>query len=157
MDERVESGRGRQRGMAAVEFALIAMIFFGLIFAIVDFGRWLFAMNAAAEATRWGARLAAVCDVGSTTPKNCMKKILPGLTDGQIAISYTPDSCDASNCTSVAVQINGMTLARVLAPQPATGSFLDMPSGSFLNLPIGSFPTRLTREMMVTTWVCDCP
>lgn len=144
MRRRADFGRGRQRGVAAVEFAIVAIVFFVLIFAIVDFGRWLFAMNAAAEATRLGARLAVVCNIDSATPKNCMRKMLPGLTDAQVAISYAPAGCTTATCASASVQINGMTIDRVF-PVPD------------FTMPIGSFPTRLTRESLATSWVCDCP
>ena len=44
--------RGRQRGAAIIEFALVAMIFFTLLIGVMEFGRWLFTLNAAGEATR---------------------------------------------------------------------------------------------------------
>lgn len=54
------SGR-KQRGAAAVEFALIAVLFFALLFAIVEFGRGLFVWNSIQEVTRYVAREAVVC------------------------------------------------------------------------------------------------
>lgn len=51
----------RQRGAAAVEFALIALIFFVLLFGIMEFGRGLFVWNSVQEVTRYVAREAVVC------------------------------------------------------------------------------------------------
>lgn len=51
----------RQRGAAAVEFALIAVIFFGMLFGIVEFGRGLYVWNSVQEVTRYVAREAVVC------------------------------------------------------------------------------------------------
>lgn len=54
------SGR-KQRGAAAVEFALIAMFFFAVLFGIVEFGRGLYVWNSIQEVTRYVAREAVVC------------------------------------------------------------------------------------------------
>jgi Flp pilus assembly protein TadG len=50
-----------QRGAAMVEFALIALLFFMVLFGIIEFGRAFFTYNTLVEATRRGARVAAVC------------------------------------------------------------------------------------------------
>lgn len=55
--------RGRVRredGAAAVEFAIVASLFFMLVFAIIDFGFAFHSWNNAANAAREGARKAAV-------------------------------------------------------------------------------------------------
>lgn len=53
--------KARQRGAAAVEFGLIAVIFFGLLFGIVEFGRGFYLWNSVQEVTRYVAREAVVC------------------------------------------------------------------------------------------------
>lgn len=55
------ASREKQRGAAAVEFALIATIFFGVLFGIVEFGRGLYVWNSVQEVTRYAAREAVVC------------------------------------------------------------------------------------------------
>jgi Flp pilus assembly protein TadG len=50
-----------QRGAALPEFALIGLLFFTLLFSAIEVGRWLFTWNTLVEATRRGARIAAVC------------------------------------------------------------------------------------------------
>jgi Flp pilus assembly pilin Flp len=56
--------RRSERGAAAVEFALIAMILFTLLFGIIQFGLWFWAWQAGGHAAREAARVAAVtpCD-----------------------------------------------------------------------------------------------
>jgi Flp pilus assembly protein TadG len=57
------SRRGRmhgERGAAAVEFAIVASLFFMLVFGIIDFGFAFHSWNNAANAAREGARKAAV-------------------------------------------------------------------------------------------------
>ena len=57
------SRRGRihgERGAAAVEFAIVATLFFCLVFAIIDFGFAFHSWNNTANAAREGARRGAV-------------------------------------------------------------------------------------------------
>ncbi|MDH4607275.1 TadE/TadG family type IV pilus assembly protein [Pseudomonas sp. BN102] len=51
------------RGVYVVEFAIIGLLLFILLFAILEFGRLYFTVNALNETVRRGARLAAVCDI----------------------------------------------------------------------------------------------
>ena len=49
-----------QRGVAAVEFAIIALLLFTLLFGILEFGRLLYVFNSVQEVTRRTAREAVV-------------------------------------------------------------------------------------------------
>lgn len=136
-------GPRRQNGAAVVEFALIAIVFFTLLLGIIEFGRVLFTWNSVAEATRWGARLAVVCDKDDATIKERMRMIAGGLTVGNIDIRYlnppfAVNSCDKSSCKSVEVSVTGATI-RMMIP------FLD------LRLTIPPFTTSLPRESMEST------
>ncbi len=50
----------RQRGVAAVEFAIIAMLLFTLLFGIIELGRLFYVINTVQEVTRRAAREAVV-------------------------------------------------------------------------------------------------
>ena len=50
----------RQRGAAAVEFGIIAIVFFTLLFGIIEFGRLFYLYNTVQEVTRRAAREAVV-------------------------------------------------------------------------------------------------
>jgi Flp pilus assembly protein TadG len=52
--------RKGERGTSVAEFAMVAMLFFTLIFGIIEFGRMLYTHNALADATRRGARYAVL-------------------------------------------------------------------------------------------------
>lgn len=95
----------RQRGVAAVEFALIAAIFCMLLIGIMEMSRVLFYMNTAGEATRLGARLAVVCDKDSSVVKTKMINMLGILTAPDINVSYSPSGCTISTCQSVTVSV----------------------------------------------------
>lgn len=50
-----------QRGITTVEFALVGALALTVLFGVIEIGRALFVWNTLSEATRRGARLAAVC------------------------------------------------------------------------------------------------
>lgn len=52
------------RGVYVVEFAIIGLLLFTLLFGVLEMGRLLFTVNALDEVVRRGARLAAVCTIG---------------------------------------------------------------------------------------------
>lgn len=129
------SDRRRQRGVAAVEFALIASLLFTLLFGIMEMNRVLFYWNTATEVTRLGARLAVVCEKDATIIKTRMSNILGILAPDNIDIAYTPVGCDINSCRSVTVSITGVNVSTFIPFVP-------------LNLRMPSFSTTLPRESM---------
>jgi Flp pilus assembly protein TadG len=150
--------RQRLRGMVIIEFALVVvLVFFPLLLGIMEFGRWLFTLNAAAEATRVGARLAVVCSNSATDVvriKERMRFFVGGVSNDQISITYKPDAgagCDtdwsadtANRCESVTVQLNGATFTPLI---PYFGVPLQIPP----------FVTTLPREFMKSSGNPVCP
>src|SRR5450830_849781 len=61
------TSRHQQYGAAAVEFALIAMLFFTLLFGILEFGRLFYIYNTVQEVTRRAAREAVIRWVDNTS------------------------------------------------------------------------------------------
>ena len=55
--------RKRMRGTYSVEFAIIGMLVFTLLFGVLEIGRLYFTVNALDEAVRRGTRLASVCNI----------------------------------------------------------------------------------------------
>jgi hypothetical protein len=91
--------RHKQKGAETVEFAMIALLFFAVLFAIIEFSRAMFVWNALSEATRRGARMAVICPVGSSVPKQVAlfgdkngslanSPIIPGLTSDMVTVNY---------------------------------------------------------------------
>jgi Flp pilus assembly protein TadG len=132
----------RQAGAAAVEFALVCMVFLVLLIGIMEMGRLLFYWNAAAEATRWGARLAVVCDFNDSIIKDKMQAMLPLLKTTDIAVTYEPATCasDAAtaraSCQSVTVEIRPTVVVKTFIPTLA------------MSLTMPPFVTTLPRESM---------
>lgn len=87
----------RQRGSTTIEFALVAMIFFTLLFGVLELSRLLFVFNSLQEVTRRAAREASTrwISASDTTQIKTLALFggtaLPGgaeLTDGNINIEY---------------------------------------------------------------------
>lgn len=134
----------RQTGVAAVEFALIAGLFFTLLLGIVEFSRVLFYWNTAGEATRLGARMAVVCDANAGVITTKMTRLLPVLKPDNIQLIYLPDGCGAdpitarSSCESVTVSVSGVSVSTLIPFVP-------------LNIAMPPFATTLSRESMNST------
>ena len=140
-----------QRGAAAVEFALVAIVFFMLLIGIVEMGRVLFTWNAAAEATRYGARIAVVCGCDAKPAiLSRMQRIMPGLTADQVSVCYADNfggavdsegdclsSCSVATNQQVSVSIRRNTL-EVTPMIPRWVGQLSVPP----------FTTTLPRESM---------
>ena len=130
----------RQNGMAAVEFALIASLFFAVLFGIIEIGRVLYYLNAATEATRLGARVAVVCDMNAPAIKTRMQSMLSILTNASISVVYLPDGCNQTTCETVTVSIvpNSLTVNTFIPFIPFS---VKMPS----------FSSTLPRESLSST------
>jgi len=137
LGHRIASSK-RQGGMAAVEFALVAaLVFFPLLFGIVEMGRLLFYWNAAVEATRVGARTAVVCDKDSPAIFAKMKAMLPILSsDGDISVTYPAVACTSDCKLTVMVKPDVITVT----------SFTQFLPFSSINLP--SMSTTLSIESL---------
>ncbi|PBJ26445.1 TadE-like protein [Pseudomonas sp. ACN8] len=55
--------RKHMRGTYTVEFAIVGLMMFILLFGVLEMGRLYFTVNALDEAVRRGTRLAAVCNI----------------------------------------------------------------------------------------------
>lgn len=99
--------RSRERGAAAVEFALILPVFLLLIIGMLEFARAYNAQISISNAAREGARVMAIHDDASLARSSAIDAAVslnPALVDGNIAIS--PASCAASTDGTVEVSIN---------------------------------------------------
>jgi Flp pilus assembly protein TadG len=125
-----------QRGASAVEFALVAVAFSVVLLGITGFGHLMYTLEMLTDATRTGARMAAVCDLNDATVRAVIQARVPqlSLTSAQIALQYVPDGCNRSNCQAVRVSLTGVTYVPWF-PLPAPIS-------------VPAFATSLPRESM---------
>jgi len=119
--------RRRIRGQAMVEFGLIALLFVGILFAIVDFGMllngWINVSTGSAAGARWAALGHYVDPTTSPTVPGIYKQaqassIVPGLSTGsvKVIVTYTGSYGTKTFCrgyfaipptSSYTVQVNG--------------------------------------------------
>jgi Flp pilus assembly protein TadG len=103
MDRRLSGTAVRDRGAAAVEFALLLPVLLLLVFGIIDFGRALNAQITLTQAAREGARLAAL---GQPDVVNRTQGAASGLSPVTVTVTACPDGAgpgvDASVTTSYA-------------------------------------------------------
>ena len=129
----------KQLGAAAVEFALVLLIFLTFFLGITDVARMLFTWSAANEATRHGARFAAICDDTSNAAQVLarMRGIMPEISS--IDLAWNPVGCTTATCESVTVTITSLNYHWI------------SPVAGIASLPVISMPTfstTLPRETM---------
>jgi Flp pilus assembly protein TadG len=129
-----------QRGAAAVEMAIVSALFFALLLGAMEMSRLLWTWNAAAEATRLGARLAVVCDMNDPIIKARMAAMLPALLPAHVTVDYLDpgqavNSCSPATCKSVRVTLAGYTHVPIIPFVP-------------MSIAIPSFQTTLPKEFM---------
>lgn len=135
----IRSGCMRQQsGVAAVEFAIVAGVFFSLLIGVMEMGRVLFYWNTAAEATRLGARIAVVCDVGDSAIKTKMTALFPMVPAEKITVAYTPSGCGVGTCDDVTVSIQAIPIATFIPYVP-------------LSLSLPAFATTLPAESLASS------
>jgi len=88
----------RQQGIATVEVAIIGLLMMVTLFSVLEVGRMLFVFNALKEATRRGARVAAVCQVNDSgiaevavfnpSGGGATSGLLAGLTTADVNVEY---------------------------------------------------------------------
>ena len=87
--------RSKQCGLTSVEFSIVGLVVFIIIFGAIEMGRFMFTLNTLREATYRGARLAAVCTLNHPNIANAAifntngtGSVLPNLSTGNIDIQY---------------------------------------------------------------------
>jgi len=110
--KRIQSSVDGQKGQSLVEMALVSLIFFFLLFGILDFGRALWTYNTIVQSTRAAARWAVVNVANSADNTDISRArniviygypdvssgapLLPGLDSATVTVTIQPLQTDAS-------------------------------------------------------------
>lgn len=123
--------RHRSRGQAMVEFALVAPILFLMLFAVVDFGRYVYTANGLNEAAREAARAGSVAirPECTGTRDQCIQQIAKSRTPGVVGTITLPaaatgESLDAGNYGCFRTASSGGTPVSVGVANCRTGDLL---------------------------------
>src|ERR1044072_5301450 len=123
---RIRNFKQDEKGSTLVEYAIGASVFVMAMFAVLEFGRALWAHNALTDAARRGARYAVLNQPNADTAiKNVVvygnaaggtKPLLPGLTTANVQISRSGDF--SVNSGTATVSITGYKFQFVLPMLP---------------------------------------
>jgi Flp pilus assembly protein TadG len=94
------SNRKNERGTTIAELAVVALLFFTIVFGIIEFGRLLYTHNALTDATRRGARYASIHHGATAADQLAVKNYVVYGPNGTYDVQ--------GNATSPAL-INGLT------------------------------------------------
>ena len=134
----------RQRGVAMVEFALVAGLFFLLVMALLDVGKGVYVKNTLDAAARDGARAGVVLDSASQSGS-------PTLTDIENAIKqHSSDVAFAAPCPFNAPTASG------LADNKGAIFINQMPGGGKGLVDVsrcGSLPTAVSGHVPITVTI----
>lgn len=134
---RIKNFKQDETGATLVEYAISATVFIMAVFAVLEFGRALWAHNALTDAARRGARYAVLHQPNSGEDANIKKLVvygsvdggtqplLPGLSIDNVQVSRTTDF--SVNSGTATVSITGYEFQFVLPMLPKK---ITMPSYS---------------------------
>ncbi len=159
------SRRQRQQGAAAVEFAIIALLLFTLLFGILEFGRLFYVYNTVQEVTRHAAREAVVrwVDNSNTSPAKVLALFggasIPAgaeITAANIDIQYltasgaVPSPFPLSASDNIAACLTGPAGCIALVQVSIIGANYAPMVGlfPFLNLPIPASTVTMPAESL---------
>lgn len=113
--------RRRQKGAAAVEFALVLPILLILVLGILEFGYLFLLHSSAAGAAREGARDMAIHN-NQSAASAIAANYFTEATGETAAVSVSPPSCTAGDRVVVTVTLGSAALTGFFGPLKVVGS-----------------------------------
>jgi Flp pilus assembly protein TadG len=96
---RLRTLRQEQCGAAAVEFAIIAPMFFALLLSVVDVGRYMWTLNTIQYATDEAVRAGAIQELSIAEIKNRVAEAVAPISSTAVAVTVVT-STDAVTVTA---------------------------------------------------------
>ncbi len=147
--------RRSQQGTTSVEFAVIGLVLFTVMFALIDLSRLFFDTAALDEATRRAARVAAVCPVNDPFVDQValFEGLVPQLGAPHISVQYLdtdgsvvadPTGADYGAIRFVRVSIQNFQVQTFI---PGFAGMITMPA----------FATTIPSESLGRVGIADVP
>ena len=96
---RLRTLRQEQGGAAAVEFAIIAPMFFALLLSVIDVGRYMWTLNTIQYATDEAVRAGAIQELSNAEIKNRVAEAVAPISSTEVAVTVASSS-DALTVTA---------------------------------------------------------
>lgn len=155
MAAKITATKRSQQGTTAVEFAIVGVVFFTVLFGLIDLSRIFFELAALDESTRRGARVAAVCPVNDpyVAQTALFAGLIPNLTSGNISVQYldangavvgAPAGAGYGTIRYVQVAIQNFQLQTFI---PGLAAVISMPA----------FATTIPSESLGRVGIADVP
>ena len=153
----------KQQGLATVEFAIVGALLLLLLLAVIEFARLVFVWNTATEATRRGARVAAVCPVNAPAIQNVAvfnddatsgpSAWMTGVSSADVRVEYldaggNPVDCTYCNCDDTCGDASFVSIKYVQVGIENYQHTLLLPPPFNVTIPMPAFETTLPRESL---------
>ena len=140
--------RDKQGGLSTVEFALVALVLFTMMFGLIEVARGFFVSSALDQATRRGARMAVVCPINDPAIFQVAafnNAVIPDLDAGDITVEYLDiaGAIVANPADPASFRLIRYVQVRVVGYQHQT--FIPLASAL---IPMPEFITVLPRESL---------
>jgi Flp pilus assembly protein TadG len=93
----------RRRGAAAVEFAIVAPVFFMLVVGMIEIGRAIMVQQVLINASRVGARQAAMLTSSEDAVIDAVEDYVAGVGMADVSTTVSPDPATAAAGTAITV------------------------------------------------------
>lgn len=93
-----------RRGVAVVEFAIVAPVFFLMVIGFIEFGRALMVQQVLINASRVGARQATTTGATTGQVQTTVQDYTAGIAVNGVTVTVTPDPATAAAGTAITVQ-----------------------------------------------------
>jgi Flp pilus assembly protein TadG len=154
-----------EKGTTIAEFAMVALLFFTMIFGIIEFGRLLYTHNALTDATRRGARYASLHHGLTDADKQAVRNFVVYGPNGTFDDDGNPTSPPLINDLTtdmVEVSFEGVDLDGDPATPETTGFGTNLGQATVsienyqFNLSIPVVGRTLTLPEYTTTTMAEC-
>jgi Flp pilus assembly protein TadG len=98
---RQDGGRPERRGIAVVEFAVVASLLFLLVLGIIEFGRAMMVLEMLNNAARNGARIGSLNGSATSDVNTAVTNALAGAGFSGVTTTVQVNSADADASTAV--------------------------------------------------------
>lgn len=103
---RLRTSRKNRRGTSAVEFAVVAPVFFMLVFGMIEFGRLVMVQQILTNAVREGTRRAILPGATTTNVTDAVNTYLAGSSINGATSTVSPDPSSATYGSSITVTVS---------------------------------------------------